>query len=407
MTIGNTERGYGWLARSLHWLVAALILTSIVLGLRATGMTQESPDQIADTIRTFSWHKTVGMGVLVFAVLRLIWALTQPKPRRLNADNRLEAALATWVNWSLYLGMIIVPLSGWLRHASAPGGFSEILWPFGQRLPFLPENAALSDIFAAFHTTGWWVLAGLIVLHILGALKHALIDRDRTMERMFRSPDKLPQPPETRPALSKPMAAILALVLWAATTAVAMTGISGQPPLSEPIAPAANIVTSAPTEGHQWIVQSGELSIEVQQGASPVQGSFANWQAAIAYDPDTQLGQVSVDIDIASLVLGSVSDMAKGPQFLNDSEFPQAKFSGQIQPVTEGSTDLVVRGELTIAGHTIPADLPFELVVQDDEAKATGQMTVDRRDFEVGATYPDESSVGFAVKIGFDLTATR
>ena len=34
-------------------------------------------------------------------------------------------------------------------------------------------------------------------------------------------------------------------------------------------------------------------------------------------------------------------------------------------------------------------------------------MQVDRRDFGIGAGYADESTVGFAVAISFDLTAAR
>ena len=48
-----------------------------------------------------------------------------------------------------WIGMVLMPLTGWLLHSAAPGGFSRILWPLGQRLPGVPENAALAERFAA------------------------------------------------------------------------------------------------------------------------------------------------------------------------------------------------------------------------------------------------------------------
>lgn len=398
MAIGNDERGYGWPARMAHWLVAALIFAAIGFGLWAASLPQDSPDQIAAVIGVFSLHKTLGIAALLLAVLRLVWAAGQPKPRRLWPHRRIEAAIATWVNWALYLGMILVPLSGWLRHASIPGGFAPIRWPLGQGLPFVVQDPVLSDRFAAFHVAGWWVLAALIALHVAGALKHALIDRDATMARMFRSPDKLPRPPASPRAMSGLTAALGAGALWLGTAIIALA-LTLPTPLD---APDRQAVAASP-EGSDWAVETGELMIEVQQGATPVQGSFSDWQAAITYDPDTGQGKVTVQIAISSLMLGSISDMAKGPQFLDESDHPQASFTALILP-DEGGRHLA-RGTLTIAGRTIPAELPFDLQILGDEAQAQGQMTVDRRDFGVGEGYPDESNIGFAVAIRFSLTA--
>jgi len=43
----------------------------------------------------------------------------------------------------------------------------------------------LRKVFFTVHTVSAWVLIGLILLHVAGALKHQLIDRDRLMERML------------------------------------------------------------------------------------------------------------------------------------------------------------------------------------------------------------------------------
>jgi cytochrome b561 len=47
------------------------------------------------------------------------------------------------------------------------------------------DDPGLRKIFFTVHTVSAWVLIALIMLHVAGALKHQLIDRDRLMERML------------------------------------------------------------------------------------------------------------------------------------------------------------------------------------------------------------------------------
>lgn len=396
MQASNTPRAYGWVARFFHWTVAVLILAAIGLGLYAGSLPRGAQEQMQAIFQAFSIHKTVGVAVLVLAVARILWTLTQPRPRPLHPGRRLETFAAEAVHWALWIGMVIMPLTGWLLHSAAPGGFSRILWPLGQRLPGVSEDAALAERLAAFHETGWWVLAGLIVLHVAGALKHVLIDRDGTLSRMAGNPARAPEPPPARPAvLSHLLAALAALAIWGATALVAGQEGDKAPPAA---------VAEAPAVASGWAVQQGRLGIEVVQGGSPISGQFGQWDAAIDYDPAARTGHVTVTIDIASLELGSVSDSARGPDFLNAPAHPTATFDAEI--LAEG-TGPVARGTLTIAGKALPAELPFTLVIDGDTATAKGRMQVDRRDFGVGAGYADESTVGFAIGIDFDLTAKR
>ncbi|MEM6375693.1 MAG: YceI family protein, partial [Pseudomonadota bacterium] len=150
----------------------------------------------------------------------------------------------------------------------------------------------------------------------------------------------------------------------------------------------------------------GTLGISIRQMGSEVAGSFADWQAAIVYsdkaDANGRFGTVEVGVTIASLTLGTVTGQAMGAEYFSAQEFPRADFQADI--VKEAGS-LVARGTLTIKGTSVPVDLPFELTIDGDRAKATGEMRVDRRDFGVGAA--DEGNVGAEVVIRFDLTATR
>ena len=90
--------------------------------------------------------------------------------------------------------------------------------------------------------------------------------------------------------------------------------------------------------------------------------------------------------------------------FFDTATHPQAVFEGPIQRAADGHE---VAGTLTLRGVKVPVTLPFTLTVTGDTATASGGLGLDRRDFGMGASYTDESSVGFAVQVAFELTATR
>ncbi|MBD3786234.1 MAG: cytochrome b, partial [Sphingomonadales bacterium] len=211
--LANTPASYGAAARALHWLTALLIVSAIALGLYAETLPRDS-EAAAATLRTiYSAHKTIGVATFFAALIRILWALSQPKPAPLHPERRAETLAAEVVHWALYGAMLIMPASGWVLHA-AERGFAPILWPFGQGLPFVPKSEGLAHAAQAVHKLSALVLYGAIGLHVLGALKHALIDRDGTLARMTRgtAPGAAAIAHKGGAARTAP---VVALILWA------------------------------------------------------------------------------------------------------------------------------------------------------------------------------------------------
>ncbi|MBL9058949.1 MAG: cytochrome b/b6 domain-containing protein, partial [Mangrovicoccus sp.] len=90
---GNSAVTYGSVAKAFHWLTALLILTLFPLGLIANDWPHDSSAELATKATLFSIHKTLGVTVFFVALLRILWALTQPKPGALHPDRRLETLL--------------------------------------------------------------------------------------------------------------------------------------------------------------------------------------------------------------------------------------------------------------------------------------------------------------------------
>ncbi|MCM2561020.1 cytochrome b/b6 domain-containing protein [Lutimaribacter sp. EGI FJ00015] len=396
MPAQNTATRYGSVAKTLHWLTALLILTAIPLGLIATDMAHDITSQdsaaLARVATLFSVHKTIGVTVFFVAVARILWALTQARPGLLNGDRRAEAFLAAVVHWALYGALVIVPLSGWVHHA-AQTGYAPIWWPLGQTLPFVPQSTAWADTAGAVHWLATKVLIGALVLHIAGALKHHLVDRDGTLRRML--PGRAEAAPSTgQPGHAAPVAA--ALALWLGVLGWGVAGTAAD-------TPEASLAGGT----GEWQVQDGRLSITVQQFGSAVQGQFGNWQADIAFDPDSGTGEVAVRIAIPSLTLGSVTDQALGPDYFDAETHDTARFQAEIARAANADRAYVATGTLTLKGETVPVTLPFDLDLTDGVAQMEGGLTLDRRDFGIGTQMTDPAQLGFEVEVAVALTAER
>jgi cytochrome b561/polyisoprenoid-binding protein YceI len=397
MSLTNTHITYGTVTKTFHWLTVLLIFTAIPLGIIANDLPYDTSEQLARKAWLFSMHKTVGVTAFFVALGRILWAASQPRPGLLNGENRLEAGLAETVHWLLYGSLLLVPLTGWVHHA-ATTGFAPVWWPFGQSLPFVPKDDGIAAIFAGLHMVFERVLIVSILLHVAGALKHHIIDRDHTLRRMLPGRSDAPTPPKVAHSF---VPLVAALALWGAAIGTGSAlGVYGS---HTTIAPAAALEDVK----SDWSVQDGTLSIAVKQFGSDVQGSFADWTAAITFseraDPGPA-GSVEVVVSIGSLTLGSVTAQAMGPDFFDAETFPTATFTAEI---LRTETGYVAQGPLTIKGVTAPAVLPFDLSITDGVATMSGQLTLNRLDYAVGATMPDESSIAFSVTVLVALTAAQ
>lgn len=388
MALTNTHDSFGAVTKSFHWLTALLIVTAFPLGMIANGWPYETSDQLAVKAGLFTLHKTVGLMAFLVAALRILWAVSQPRPGPLHPERRWEGRVAEAVHWMLYLSMLIVPLSGWVHHASTTG-FAPIWWPFGQGLPFVPVDERVAVVSAAMHWVFTKLLLASVVLHVAGAVKHHVVDRDATLRRML--PGRVHAGARARHGWLPP---VVALGIYGLATAAALGLARGED--------AAPTVLAQAETG--WQVQEGSLSITVQQLGSGVTGQFGEWTAAITFDEGTGTGAVEVVVGIDSLRLGSVTSQAMGADFFDVANHPTAVFAAEILPA---GTDFVAEGTLTLRGVTLPLALPFSLAIEGDQAVMTGQTILNRQEFSIGMGQTDEATLGFAVVVDVALTALR
>lgn len=196
--MNQTFTRYTKTAVVLHWLIAIGIFAMFALGWYMSELPKEAPKQIAFDLfdwGVFSWqlteeasprtfyfnlHKSVGVTILALIALRILWRLMHRPPAMLASYTAWEKKLATAVHHTLYLLMVALPLSGLIMAVNSKYG---VKW-FGIDFIAGLDNSAMRDVFKEVHEVVGAIMLAVLVLHILGALKHKFIDKDTTMQRM-------------------------------------------------------------------------------------------------------------------------------------------------------------------------------------------------------------------------------
>jgi cytochrome b561 len=181
----NSRRRFGWVAMGFHWLMAAAILFTFCLGLYMTSL-----EVGAEQFELFQLHKSLGVTILLLAVLRVLWRLVNPVPPLPAGMAGWERGLAHVSHYGLYVLMFLVPVIGWCVVSVSPLGlptflYNQVEWP---HIPFLAavENKEAAEAgFVQAHLVMAWLLIFLFFLHVAGALKHHFISRDDTLKRML------------------------------------------------------------------------------------------------------------------------------------------------------------------------------------------------------------------------------
>jgi len=181
MRLRNTSSNWGAIAKLFHWLIALSIIANLGLGYWAEGMAL-SPTKV----EAFYWHKSIGLTVLWLALLRLLWRFTNPSPRLPTGMAGWERGLAHTSHVLLYVLMIAMPLSGWVIHSAANFPLDLYgVFPVPDLIPSSADEDAIGDLAKVAHYWMFIAICGLLTLHILGALKHHIVNRDDVLKRML------------------------------------------------------------------------------------------------------------------------------------------------------------------------------------------------------------------------------
>lgn len=186
MALRNSPERFGAITRALHWLMAAGILGTSVLGIVILRLTPS-----LSNIWLYGLHKTIGIVLLTAVLLRILWHWTSPTPDPMQSHGAARARLARWAHRAMYLLMLIVPLIGWA--GSAATGIDVVIFGRWTLPPLVPPSVAAAKGLMALHHWLAITLLALVGLHVAGALSR----RDGTLRRMIRGSHRTKKPNPT------------------------------------------------------------------------------------------------------------------------------------------------------------------------------------------------------------------
>ena len=165
-------------AIGIHWIMAFLVIAAFLLGLVMSDM----PFSMTK-LKYFSWHKWLGVTVFLLAIVRVGWRLTHPAPPLIASIPRAQQLLAEAVHYLLYFLIFAAPLSGYFYSLAA--GFPIVYLGIIPLPVLIDPNPSVADTLKEVHEILVYSMATLVGLHVAGALKHYVIDRDETLARML------------------------------------------------------------------------------------------------------------------------------------------------------------------------------------------------------------------------------
>lgn len=179
---------YGRVAKVLHWLMAAWIVTAYVVIIWLTW------DHTEGLIPGLNYHKVIGFTILVPFVVRLVWRLVNGAPALPDGMPLWQVRLSQLTHAALYFLMIAMPVTGYL------GNFGGVDYGFFRVPPFARTELA-AWIFDTFNITleqwdvffdtfhyrivGPYVFPTVVALHVGAAVYHHVVLKDNVLRRML------------------------------------------------------------------------------------------------------------------------------------------------------------------------------------------------------------------------------
>ena len=170
----SVER-YPLRTRLLHWLTAALVFTTLLVGFAMV-------NSLGSYAALVGVHMTLGVAILIVTVTRVVNRLSHRTPRLPDTVGAFERKLVLGSELAMYGLLLVQPLIGWAMESAA--GRPVVIFGI-LRLPAIaPFDAHTFFVLRQAHSILAYLLVAAIAAHVSAVLLHTLTLRDRMLSRM-------------------------------------------------------------------------------------------------------------------------------------------------------------------------------------------------------------------------------
>ena len=163
------------LSRILHWLMAAMLLAMLFIGVAMVA-------SLGNYHRLVAIHRPLGILILILAAIRFVNRMLTTLPPFLPTMSERERFLASVSERLLYALMFALPLVGWGMLSA--GHYPVVMFGPVHLPPILPANPTLYTVLRKTHTILAYGLFVTFLFHLGTVLFHTLIIRDGLLNRM-------------------------------------------------------------------------------------------------------------------------------------------------------------------------------------------------------------------------------
>ena len=175
MSIFNSQKEYGLLAKLFHWITLVILLAQIPFGFYLVGL--EFSDRRIDLENI---HILIGITVFYITLLRLIWKFFNSSPTDGNSFFKGQIIIAKINHFLLYLSIFTITISGILKKLYMGEILNFIFFKYG----FEKDNFVLADTYYEVHIYANYLLLALVSLHILAVIVHHFVFKDKILNKI-------------------------------------------------------------------------------------------------------------------------------------------------------------------------------------------------------------------------------
>ena len=177
MSVKNTEREYGIVSKSWHWLTLVIVIALLVIASKSEDLPRGE-----EKLQLVLLHASFGLLLLFVLAARLLWRWSNVTPARLPHIPTWQHVASRAVHYGLYIVLIAQALVGMARFATA-----------GYKVPFfglfevgfpMNKDESMNELMGTLHEILPIILLVLLGLHVLAALYHHFSLKDDTLRRM-------------------------------------------------------------------------------------------------------------------------------------------------------------------------------------------------------------------------------
>lgn len=178
----NKTNGYSGTAKTLHWLMAILIILELFIAYLFLAFHSETLKPFSEIL--YYLHFNIGFSILLLFIIRVFWRLTHKTPPYAASFHPQELTFAHYGHIAIYILIGMLVLTGLLRyniHSGAFHYFNLVTIP-----PIIAtHNQILYSIIAITHNLCGALLLAITAIHIAMAIRHHIIDKNDIMLRML------------------------------------------------------------------------------------------------------------------------------------------------------------------------------------------------------------------------------